>query len=143
MALAAAQVVDALAALLVPVSATAGRVYTSRTHPLTEDNLPCWRVFVAEEQVDPVELGARINQHLLQVNAEATVRAVADADDAINALAAQGLAALFAGTPANDLQLIGIDRDFDGEGEAALARVRLRLQARIHVAAATPETIIS
>jgi hypothetical protein len=52
MALAAAQVVDAVAARLVPVVLSGGRVYTSRLWPLTEAEIPAWRVTAEDEEVE-------------------------------------------------------------------------------------------
>ena len=66
MALAAAQVIDALAARLVPLAATGGRVYTSRAWPLTD--LPAWRVTAEDEAVQQAAVEPW-NQHDLFVNA--------------------------------------------------------------------------
>jgi hypothetical protein len=133
MALAAAQVVDAIAALLVPVSLSGGRVYTSRFWPLTVADLPAWKVTAEDEPIDG-EL------HDLSVNAAGYVHATADADDAMNALAAQGLTALFANPP-YALRCVGIERDNEGAGEAAMGVVRLRLVAQFISHPSTPEVI--
>lgn len=141
MALAAAQVVDALAALLAPIVATGGRVYTSRAWPLTEADLPAWRVTAAEEYVEPSTLD-RVNTHRLGVEASAYARATADLDDTLHALASSGSAALFAGTPPYGLQLAAIERDLVTEGEASVGRITLRVQATYFVNPAAPETLI-
>lgn len=142
MALAAAQVVDALAAKLVPMPATAGRVYTSRAWPLTEALLPAWRVTAEAEQIEAAMVDG-INQHSLTVQARAFTRATADLDDALHALAASGLALLFAGTPPYSLQLESIDRQLATESEAAVGAISLSMRAVYFVATATPETIFS
>jgi hypothetical protein len=142
MALAAAQVIDALAARLVPLAATGGRVYTSRLWPLAEADLPAWRVTVADEQVERVSL-ENINLHRLEVTAVAYVRAAANSDDAMHALAAGGLPLLFAAPLPYGLQLTAIDRDAPGDGEAAMGRITLRMQATFFANPAQPETILS
>lgn len=142
MALAAAQVIDALAARLVPVAATAGRVYTSRAWPLDEASLPAWRVTAADEVVEPASIDG-INTHRLDVDAVATVRATADLDDAMHALASGGLPLLFAAPVPYGLQLTGIGRELATEGDAAVGRITLRLRALFFVAPAQPETILS
>lgn len=142
MTLAAAQVVDALAARLVPMPATAGRVYTSRTWPLAEGDLPAWRVTAEEEAVAPGTVDG-INEHLLVVRARAYARATADLDDALHALAASGLALLCAPPVPYALQLTAIDRELVTEGEAAVGAISLALQSRYYVDPATPETIYS
>lgn len=142
MALAAAQVIDALAARLVPLAATGGRIYTSRAWPLAEADLPAWRVTAADEVVELAGVDG-LNLHRLDVAAAATLRATANLDDAMHALAAGGLALLFAGPVPYGLQLIGIGRDLATEGEAAVGRITLRLQALFYAMPAQPETILS
>lgn len=140
MALAAAQVIDALAARLVPLPATAGRVYTSRAWPL--DVLPAWRVTAEDEQIQQATLEPW-NRHELFINASGFARAVADLDDALHALAASALALLFAAPVPYSLQLVGISRQLSTDGEAAVGLVALRMRCTFFVDPAAPETIIS
>ena len=142
MALAAATVVDAIAGLLVPMAATGGRVYTSRTWPLDEASLPAWRVTAEDEQVTRADVDG-INQHDLTVSARAYAMATADLDDTLHALAASGMALMFAGIPPYMLQLQNIERQLATEGEAAVGVITLNVSAMYFVAPATPETIYS
>lgn len=142
MALAAAQVVDALAARLVPLAATGGRVHTSRAWPLAESDLPAWRVTATDEQVERAQLQG-VGVHRLEVTAAGYVRAVADVDDAMHALAEGGLALLFAAPAPYGLQLVGIDRELTTEGEASMGRIALRMQAMFYTNPAQPGTILS
>lgn len=142
MALAAAQVIDALAARLVPMPATAGRVYTSRAWPLAEADLPAWRVTAEGEDVAPAMIEP-INQHKLRVAARCIAMATADLDDALHALAASGLALLFAGSVPYGLVLDGIRRQLATENEAKVGVITLDLTCTFYVAPATPETIQS
>lgn len=142
MALAAVQVIDALAARLVPLAATGGRVYTSRLWPLDEASLPAWRITAADEVAERSSIDG-INMHRLEVDATAYVRATTDADDAMHALAAGALPLLFAAPVPYDLQLLGIGREIAAEGEATTGRITLRLQALFYVQPALPESIIS
>ena len=139
MALAAAQVIDALAGRLVPLAATAGRVYTSRAWPL--DTLPAWRVTAEAEDVTPPSVGNE-HQHDLSVSATGYARAVADLDDALHALAAGGLPLLFADPLPYGLRLAGIERQMSQEGESAVGAITLRLRALYFTDPAAPETII-
>ena len=141
MALAAAQVVDAIAARLVPLAATAGRVYTSRAWPLDEASLPAWRVTAEAESVMVDAIGEPLNRHDLSVAATAVTRAVSDLDNALHSLAAGGLALLFAPTVPYGLRLSAIERRMASEGEAAVGHVTLRLETTYWVNPATPETI--
>lgn len=142
MALAAAQVIDALAARLVPMPATAGRVYASRAWPLDEASLPAWRVVVADEVAERVGLDG-IHLHRLDIEATATTRVTANLDDALHALASAGLALLFANPVPYDLAATGITRAITQEGEAAVGAITLRLQATFYANPAAPDTIIS
>ena len=143
MALAAAQVVDAIAARLVPMVATAGRVATSRMWPWSEAELPAWRVTAEDEAVEAVNLIGELAEHTLDIEAACSARATADLDDALHALAASGLALLFAGTVPHGLELTGIGRDLQPQGEAAVGVITLRLRASYFVAPSAPEIIVS
>lgn len=142
MALAAAQVIDALAARLVPLPATGGRVYTSRAWPLTEADLPAWRVTAEAEDISPAMVEP-INLHTLRVAARCFAMATADLDDTLHALAASGLALLFAGTVPYGLVLDGIRRQLATENEAKVGVITLDLTCVFYVDPTTPETIHS
>lgn len=143
MSLAAAQVIDAVAARIAALPAYAGKVHTSRAWPLAVADLPAWRVVAGDEQVEGAVLGERIGEHTLQIEARGYCRATADLDDAMHAMAVAALPAVFAAAVPYDLELKGIDRDMQTEGEAAVGVITMRLQARYFVAAAAPETILS
>jgi hypothetical protein len=70
------------------------------------------------------------------------VRAVADLDDQMHALAAGALPLIFAEPVPYGLQLIAINRRLQGDGEAAVGVISLDLQATFFAAAAAPETIL-
>lgn len=142
MALAAAQVIDALAARLAPLAASGGRVHTSRLWPLAEADLPAWRITAADEVAEPSALEG-VHLHRLDVDAAAYVRATANVDDAMHALAAGGLALLFAAPVPYGLSLLGVGREITTEGEASTGRITLRLQAQFYANPAQPETILS
>lgn len=142
MALAAAQVVDALAARLAPVVLSGGRVYTSRLWPLTEADLPAWKVTAQDETVDLAQLDGLLGQHTLSIEAAGFVRATTDIDDAMNALAAAGLTALFADSIPYAMRLEGIDRDITQDGEASMGVIRLRIATTFFTNPAEPEIIL-
>lgn len=142
MALAAAQVVDALAARLSPVSLSGGRVFTSRLHPLTEAELPAWRVTAEAEDVEG-SMAEGVNRHTLLVDCAGYVRATSNVDDAMHDLAAAGMTALFALPVAYGSQLQGIERELVTEGEADCAVIRLRVATQFYVRPEAPETIVT
>lgn len=140
MTLAAAQVIDAIAARLAPHVATGGRVYTSRSWPIA--TLPAWRIVADQEAVESAAVDP-FNVHTLDISASAYTRAVADVDDAMHTLAADGMALIFAGTVPYGIALTGITRRMEGEGEASVGIITLQLRCVYWVAASAPETIIS
>ncbi|MEI6196012.1 MAG: NAD(P)-binding protein, partial [Verrucomicrobiota bacterium] len=87
-----------------------GRVFTDRAWPLDLSELPAWRVIAEDESVERLFVEIAVNQHELTVACEGIVRAVANLDDAMHALAAQGMAAIFAPPVPYELQLTAIDR---------------------------------
>jgi len=139
MALAAAQVIDAIAAR---VAATGRPAYTSRLWPLAETALPAWRITAEQEDVERQALGDDIAQHTLTVQLRGYVRAVDDLDDVLHALAATALPLVFAAPVPYDLQLTAIDRFLAAEGEAALGVISLTARATYFVRASQPETIL-
>lgn len=143
MALAAAQVIDAIAARISGATSAGTNVFTSRAWPLAEGDLPACRVVAGAEEITPEGLGDRLGQHLLDVHASFYARAVADLDDALHALAVAALPAIFAAPVPYGLTLQGIDREMAKEGEAAVGVITLRLQALFFTVPSAPETILS
>lgn len=141
MALAAAQAIDTLAARLVPMAATGGRVYTSRAWPLDEASLPAWRVTASDEQLERVDLNG-LHRHTLEIEATAFARVAADLDDALHALASAGLALLFAGAVPYDLNATAINRAITQQGEASVGSITLELSATYYTNPASPETML-
>lgn len=139
MTLAAAQVIDAVAARLVPLAASGGRVYTDRTWPL--NTLPAWRV-TAEDEAVVVDTLDPVARHDLEIAARGVVAAVDAVDDSMHSLAAGGLALLFAPTVPYGLQLTGIGRDMQTDNGATVGVITLRMRATYFVAPAAPETIL-
>ncbi|MGK2897210.1 MAG: hypothetical protein ACSLE9_00785 [Burkholderiaceae bacterium] len=143
MALAAAQVIDAVAARISGATACGTNVFTSRAWPIGEEILPAARITGDKEEITGEGLGDRLGQHLLDINAAFYARAVADLDDALHALAVAALPAIFAAPVPYGLTLQGIDRKMAKEGEAAVGVITLRLQALFFTVPSAPETILS
>jgi len=151
--LAAGQVIDAMAARISGLALAGSRVYTSRTWPLSEAELPAWRVQAADEDVEPVTVHPDpLQEHALQVELRGHARATADLDDALHALAAQALTAVFDSTPPADalntiasklqVTLRRIERAVVTEAEAAIGLVVLTLRVNFRTRASAPETLV-
>lgn len=152
MALASAQIIDAVAARLLGAGITpAGtRVYTSRAWPLAEKDLPAWRVLAGGESIEPQHIQwPHVYEHTLQVDLQGHVRAVADVDDAMHAMAEAALLRLFADRPQAVLgglrahmELAGIDREMQADAQAAHGLVAVQLTVKFKTRANAPGVII-
>lgn len=151
--LAAAQVLNAIAARLTGLPLAGVRVYTSRAWPLASKDLPAWKVVAPDEDIEPMTVHRPTPQkHLLQVELLGHTRAVDDLDDRLHALASEALTAVFnePGTPDalsafdGKVQLSArrIERAMAGEGEAALGLVTITLRAEFNTLSNAPDTIL-
>lgn len=148
MTLAAAQAIDRVAALI--GSANVGPVYTSRTWPLQDSELPAWRVVAADEDVETTGMQFPAQEiHSLTVAAQGYARATAELDDSMHMLAEAALAKLFETSSSTRLSplncamsLTGIRRDVVAEGEASLGRITLLLLVRFLTFSNAPGSIV-
>jgi hypothetical protein len=150
MALAAAQVVDALAARITGLALTGSRVHTSRAWPLKEADLPAWRVYGDEEEVDTTTVHyPAFQEHALDIVLEGVTKAAANLDDALNALVLAALGAIFdtlahatLGLTNVTLSLLRIVRGMATEGEATVGKVSVFIRARFHTMQNAPEVLV-
>lgn len=154
MALASAQIVDAIAARISGLPLAGTRVYTSRAWPLGKAGLPAWRVVAVDEVMDPQTVHPNPPQlHELQVELRGHVAAAEDLDDDMHALAVEALTAIFDTTPPADalanllagkvkLTQRRIERAMQTEGQADLGLIVITLRAEFRTRAAAPETLV-
>jgi hypothetical protein len=141
MTLAAAQVVDAIAARLVP-TVTAGHVTADRFHPITTADCPWWKVFPLGDDIEASTDGAT-EKHDLTVECRGYVRAVSGGDDAMHALLASGLAAVHGAQAAQwSLQTISVQWQTLSENGADFGAVLLRLRATYYTDRTAPEAFL-
>ena len=151
MALASAQIVDAIVTRLSGNTPASTRVYASRVHPLTTAELPAWRVFADEETIvtQTVHFPA-VLEHALSVQCDGYVQANSSMDDAMHAMAEQALIALYDTLAHLTLGITNlsvnapqrIEREVVNEGQANLGRIGLSLLLRYRTAQNDPATII-
>ncbi len=144
MALAAEQVVQAIADRLAGQTAAGSRVYTDRWWPIDSDDLPAIKVVTGDEEFDVRDaLPRSVVEDSLDVNVRAYVKARTGIDAEMNAMASLILKAAFAPPMMYGLEPLGIDRDAETDGPADTAVVTVRLRAHIMFYADDPDTIIS
>jgi hypothetical protein len=154
MTLAAAQVVDAVAARITGLPTAGLNIFTSRAWPIADTQLPAGRVLAVDEDIAPITVHSpSIQRHALQIELHGAVRQVENVDDEMHDLAAEWLSALFDTTPPADaLNTIGskilltqrrIERMPQTEGQAALGLIVITLRAEFKTLASDPHTIIN
>lgn len=144
MALAAEQVVQAVAARLAGQTVAGTKVYTSRMWPISDSHLPAVKIFAGDENSRLSEVATRVHEAELEVNVAGLVRSVDELDQDMNALAAEMLEAIFSDEPVPyDLELTKTLRDVRTEGQADVGQITLQLRAKYFYDAAAPETIVS
>lgn len=151
--LAAGQLVHAFATRLTGLPLAGASVFTDRAWPLSQQQLPAWKVIPHDEDV---ELGTihkpAIEAHSLQLELHGFVHAVTQIDDALSALAAEALSAIFSQTPPADtladlrkkvqVGLVRIERTMTKEGEASMGLVLITFRVEFKTRADQPETIL-
>lgn len=155
MALAAAQIVEAVATLVrtAPVGMATPYIdstHTDRAWPFAEDELPAWRVLADDEDIELVTMHyPAIERHTLVVLLEGRVRAVSSLDDAMNDMAATVLAAIFASAAtaslsglAKTMRATSINRSPESEGQAAIGAIDIRLEVVFCTLSNDPSTIV-
>lgn len=151
--LAAQQVIDAVAARLNGLPLAGARVFTSRTWPLTEKDLPAWRLFAVDEDIEPQTIHEpSVQMHRLQIELRGHARATDDLDDRLNDLASEALGALFANPPPSDtlstlrqkvsLSARRIERGMQTEGEASVGIANITVRAEFMTRSDAPDTIL-
>lgn len=129
-------------AVITRLAGTATLVTGNRNHPLAESDLPAWKVLQGDDDIE-TGAGGDIETHDAEIICAGYVRNVNDADAALDALAAAGLAAIHAvQASAFTVQTNGMSRRFVGEGEAAMGVIEIRLRSNFYTAPTAPETFL-
>jgi len=151
MALAAAQVIDAVAARVRATSGLSTKVYTDRAWSFDEAELPAVNVIAEDERIEGQTMhGDPLQYHELDIAVRIHVRAVSDLDGAMHSQAAAVLTKLHDATArtafaAAGLQVwrqTGIEREMQASAEGAVGLITLRHLVRFATQASAPETIL-
>jgi hypothetical protein len=143
MTLAAATVTASVATRLTGLASTGARVFNGRSTPLTESELPCWRISKGAEAIqrDGINYPA-LELHELEIQAEGVLADLTTLEADMDALAAEGLTGLFGTQPPHQLRCEGITREPGKLGERAVGVVTLRLIATFYTRQNAPETLL-
>lgn len=140
--LAAAQVRNAVAARLATAASVAGRVFAGRHHPVDPSELPCWVLRLDGEAIDTQALGyPSLQSHAITLQADGYVRSTTDLEGAMDALQAEGLAAIFGTEPPYSLRCSQVQREVNADADASVGVVTLTLDATVLTLINAPETI--
>lgn len=139
------QIRDQIASVLASdVSLVSGRVYQSRVYPLHEAKLPAITVYTGSETSSLMVMGAKTLARTASIMVDAYVRATANLDDDMDAIAVQIEEAIADDFTVNglakDAVLVSTDIDFSGEAEQPVGVVRLSYAVRYVTAIENVET---
>lgn len=151
--LAADQIVHAFAERLTGLPLAGTNVFTDRAWALAESQLPGWKVVPHDDDVEMATIHTpSVEAHSQQLELHGFVRAIADIDQAMSALAAEGLTAIFSLTPPADtlssirkklqIGLVRVERTPTKEGEASTGLILITLRVDFKTRADQPETIL-
>jgi hypothetical protein len=117
------QIRDAIATAVTGLATTGARVYTSRVHPLTADELPGLRIMTQSELVGDTSLGApRVLERRLRLTVHAIAQALDTLDDTLDQICKEVEVALAMpcaalANLAKSITLVATDIDMSGDAE--------------------------
>lgn len=140
----------AIASRLTGLTTTGARVYPSRIHPLADGNLPCLRVYLDEEEIDPLTIHpAPVLRRQPVLVVECCAKAVASLDATLDTMLAEVEVALATAPDATYGGLIkahpairGIEADMDDGLEKPVGVLRARYQITYCTTASNPAAAI-
>lgn len=92
------QIREAVKTLLTGLTTTGSRVYPNRLQPMTDANLPGLRVFMDQEEAQPLGLHSpRLDERSVQIIVEACAKASANLDDTLDQISQEVEGALASG----------------------------------------------
>ncbi|MBO6759278.1 MAG: hypothetical protein JJ902_23345 [Roseibium sp.] len=140
------QIRAAAKAALAGGTVPASRIFRNRAKPITDDDLPAWRIFTPQELSQPLEIGSpRPMERVVRLTMEAAARG-AGCEDALDALAVEAetrmAADLTLGGLAHVLHLAATEIEVSGEGRSAIGRLQLTFDVTTTTTDQDPETVL-
>lgn len=140
---AAQQIRDAVKALLEAVPAYAGKVSSSRVHPVQGGEIPCVGIYTANEDVENVNLGGRQSRRLdVVIEVFAKGAAIDDALDGHRETIEAALLDRTLGRLVKDFALVGTSVTASGEGNEVIGRAEIRYRATYQTQHGNPSTLL-
>ncbi|WP_322893468.1 MULTISPECIES: hypothetical protein [unclassified Yoonia] len=138
-----AQVRGAIAAALVPISETGGRVFQARAWPLEPDDLPCWLIHVDGERIETKQTGRLARQtRTVAVNVVLLCKHSDSVEDEMDDISAQAEELLL-----SDPAICALTREFtldatesalNADGSIVVGQTRLAFSATVTTVAGAP-----
>lgn len=142
MTLAAAQVLDELAARVAPMPSLASALQTTREDGVTLVDLPAAWLWADDESAERVTMDVDIHQVQLDGVLRLIVADAAALDDAMNAAASEAMALLFASPAPYALEWTGTRRVPATRGAARCGEITITWRATYHVDPAAPDVLV-
>ncbi len=140
------QIRAAVKSAVTNLNTTGSHVYTSRTHKLTDNDLPALRIYTDNEEIERLCKTPVYIRHRLPVVIECCVKESGDVDDKVDTITSEvetaivndaTLAALI-----KDKQIISTDIEYSNELELPLAIARVTFTIEYHTIDGAPEVAL-
>ncbi len=140
------QIRDAIASELIGLTTTRKNVFTSRVHPITDNELPCLLVFTRAEASTLITMGQpRRIERDLTVMIVGCVKMNTAYDDKLDKIAVEVEQAIYNSASLkatlHDIFLSDTEIELTGEAEKPVAMISMSYVAKYHTLENTPETI--
>jgi hypothetical protein len=137
---------DAVAVAVTGLTTTRNRVFTSRIHPVNDNELPCLLVFTRSESSSPQTLKPpRLIERNLSVMIEGYVKIIEGYDQKLDKIAVEVEQAIYNSTSLaaqlRDIFLTETEIKITGDAEKPVAVVSMTFNARYHTAENDPEIL--
>lgn len=147
MAHASDQIAEAALAAVTGLTTTKRNAFRSRTHPITDAEMPCVLVEMGDEDSQPVTMGfPRRIERIAVLTIEGCVKLATGYDKKRTQIALEVEKAINNSASlkslTKDIVLTGTERSATGEGEKTVARITLSFSVKYHTPENNPETLI-
>lgn len=138
---------EAIASALTGLSTTGSRVYQTRIYPVADNNLPGLAIYTRSESDEYTTITQpRKILRTLTASIEAYVKATADIDDQLDAIASEVEVAIYAdvtlGGNAKDARIVSFEADFSGDPDQPVGTGIIQLEVDYVTIEGAPEVAV-
>lgn len=138
------QVREEIASILVGLATTGTRVFTSRTYPIRDVDLPCLRIKTEQERVEYVTVNQPAQQEReITLVIEAIAKATENLDDTLDDICKEvELVIDSVATISKDIQLAGTNIEMSVEGNQPVGMATMIYRMKVYTLANSPDVVL-